>query len=724
MDVKLSQLNRVDTAELTDLFEISRAIGGVYESNSLSYQGLIHSIHGARVISVNKSGTADFDTIKEAIAYASTIASATNSISILVYPGTYLEDNPLVLPSYVNLRSIGGQFTTAIGGLNNGIILQTGYRAIVTGFSIQATASAGYLGSTGIYMPAPLSVIENCVLVNCENGIWSDGGLADSSVIIDSAILNFTTSKVVRGFYATNGSKLVLKTSLTNSTNPANLIDYGLYCDNATIYCAATNFSECGSAVYCDNGGNIEINSAYIYTGLNGLVVGPNGNDSGINAVGVSMENTVSQYHVVIESVTGHIDLIGGYESYKRSIVSGATFHSYAQDESTQGSTIIGNTRVEDRFDVGLPGKNELGLEIGMDIGTGKSYALDKDGVPIVEYWTYDDSAASGSRFTRMANNAGTILTDDGDALIVGSKYDYSSLKLNVDQAANLGSTSIITEHWDGSQWVEHFTATYSNSDFTHRQNNFFQNVESQYVEHGFEVYDDWDIADNILDEIPAWDLGTDMYAVRFRNNGGSLVTPAIISDGKVKSDDFSIQTSGEAVSWGRNRGSEIISIEAGHWDPDSVNPPSLVDIDVTSNISLTNHPSFLANSLCKASVFAKIPNWADTSTPLSINAGMFCPTTEVSGNLNITLRIAVIRSSLIVGSIPEEIYSITTTMSGIMNKLQNFSQEINIQEFQPGWNLLIGIERDATISNPSDTFSGDVTFMALGLYYTRKIVG
>ena len=725
MDIKLSELGSVDSAQLTDLFEISRAIGGgYYESRSMSYQAILDSIHGLRTVTVNQSGTADYSTIKDALAYASTIATSTNPITVVVYPGTYLEDNPLVIPDYVSIQSFGGQFTTAVGALNADVIFQCGYRSIVKGITVQAVASAGYIGTTGFYITKPLGVIEDCIVVNCENGVWSDGVLADSTVILDFAVLNFTTSKVVRGYYATDNSRLVIKTSLTNSANPSNLIDYGLYCDNAIIYCSATNFSECDIAIYCDNGGVIELNSAYIYDGNKGLVIGSNGSNSDINANGVEIASTVSDEHVTIESITGHIDLIGSYESYKRSIVSGGAFHSLAQDNSTMGSTLIGNTKVENRFDIGIPAKRELGLDIGVDIGTGEAYLKDRFGGDVVEYWTYDASAVSGSRFTRMANNAGTILADNGDALIVGGRYDYSSLMVDISQAANLGSASIVTEHWDGSNWVEHYVATYNRSDFTHRQNDFFQNIETQYIEHGTDVYDDWASADNVLDEIPSWDLGTDMYAIRFRNNGGSLVTPAIISNGKVKADNFSVQVSGEAVSWGRNRISEAVTVEASAWDPDSTNPPSFVDVIVTSNISLTNHPSFLNNSLCKASVFTKVPLWADTSTPLTVNAGMFCPTSDISADSNFTLRVAIIKNGLVIGNVSEEIYSVTTTMSGVANKIQQLSQEINIQEIQPGWNLLIGLERDSTVGNPLDAFTGDIVFMALQLVYTRKIIG
>jgi len=724
MDVKLSQLSNVSSLELTDLFEISRSIGGgYYESRSVSYQGLISSIYGLRTITVNKSGVSDYNTIKEALEYASTVAGPSNSIAVLVYPGTYLEDNPLVVPDYVSIVSVGGQFTTAVGALNADVIFSLGYRTRISGLSVQATGAAGYLGTTAFYMTKALNIVEDSIVVNCENAYWTDGVYSTGSAILDCGVLNFTTSKVVRAYYSTDNAEMVIKTSLTNSSNPSNLIDYGLYCDNSKIYCSSINLSECGVALYCDNGGSIEINSSYAESGDRGILIGPNGYNSSIDANGFNISQSMSGNHVEIQSVTGHVDLIGSYESYKRSIISGATFHSVAQDESTGGTTIIGNTRVEDRFDIGVAGKSELGLQIGMDVGTGKSYSIDRIGTPIVEFWDYDDSAPSGSKFTKMANNSGTILTDDGDALIVGCRYDYSAIKLDVDQAANLGSTSIVTEHWDGSQWVEHFTATYGNEKFTSRLNNFLQNIETQYIEHGKDVYDDWDSAGDVLDEIPDWDLGTDMYAVRFRNNGGSLITPAIISNGKVKSDNFSIQESGQAVSWGRNRLAEVISVEAGNWDPDSLNPPSLVTVPVTSNISLTNHPSFLDNSLCRSSIFTKVPFWADTSTPLGLNIGIFCPT-SATGDVNFVLRVAVVRGGLVVGSITEDVYSTVTTMSGVSGKLQSLSQEINIQGFQPGWNLIVGIERDSTSSNPIDTFNGDVVCMAMGFYYTRKIIG
>ena len=115
VDIKISQLTNVSSSQLTDLFEISRNLGGgSFESHSLTYRDLLHSIVGDNIITVD-SDSSDATSIEDAISQANAkVPSSTNPVVILVQPGVYTENNPLTVPDYVSIIAFGDSNTTSI----------------------------------------------------------------------------------------------------------------------------------------------------------------------------------------------------------------------------------------------------------------------------------------------------------------------------------------------------------------------------------------------------------------------------------------------------------------------------------------------------------------------------------------------------------------------------------------------------------------------------------
>lgn len=722
-DISISQLANTNSVNSDDLFEISKNLGGdSYESRSVNLENLRKSIQSTEVITVNKDGTGDSATVEEAITLASSMATQLNPVEILVYPGVYYENNPLLLPSFVSLISSGGPFVTAIAPNNADKVIEMGSRSYVQGITIQTPDVVGSSGVVGFFAENNLCIIENCVVVNCEEGFCSYGSSAKQTFVLNSATLNYSTTSIDKAFVVYSGGVLVLKNCLTNSSD--NNINYGIYCDGdgSVAYVSSMNFSECNDAIYCDNGGYIKCGSTFIYDCLNGLHIGSNGNNSRIIVTGCDIDNgTVTNKHLIIESVTGHIDFIGQYDAYKRSIVDGAELHSIAQDESIGGSSFEGNVHVSNRLDIG---NNETrnDLTTGSDIGTGRSYNVDDFGNEVVEYWAYDASAPSGSRFSRYNNNAGTQLEDDGDAIVIGSRYYFAALKLDITQAMNTGSSSIITEHWNGSGWTEHDVATYSRDDFEWKGQSFFQDVETQYVEHGYEIYNDnWTVADNVLDEIPAWDIGIDLYPIRFRVNGGSLTTACSFENGKVKGDNFSVQASGQTINWGNNRGLEIEFLSSDNISDDPVNPPSTENIQLSANVYSVNAKVYANNTTSAISQVIELPEYVDTSSKMKV--GMGGPfSNSNTGSMVFNYYVVGLVGSVDNGSISEDVYTVLHDAPGIANRNRRLDQYINIAHFSPAQRLAIKIERDGT--NPLDTYNGDWKQHGMCFQFRRKIVG
>ena len=489
VDIKISELVNVSSNELTDLFEISRRDGSGWESNSVTYHDLLHSVVGAQIVTVGNGG-AMATTIKEGIEKALTThvgpPSVTNPVVILVQPDIYVEDNPLAIPDYVSIIAVGDNNTTTVqaSDATSPIFTMDSYSTL-KGFYLQNASGAGGAGVKGTGVSC---LVEDCASLNCETGFWASGA-SSSMRVINCAVINTPGKICIYGFRADGEAVLIMEQCISNGVTAFSLITNGIYAeDSGTTINAPTFFTYyCTNGLHVDNGGFIDCDSGYIQNCTNGMRISSTGSNSKIVTLASSITNSIT-YDVFIESTTGDVDFTGKMDYNKRSVISGAKFESFGIDEVNEILKLTGKVNIENSLDIGVPGANDLGLGVGLDVGGGGSYDADEQGNDIVEYWQYDDSAASGSKFTRYVNNAGTQLTDENDAIVVGSKFSWSAARLDINVAANVGSNSIVTEHWNGSTWVTDTVCAYRKSDLTHRSNVIFQNVETQYVEFGTDI--------------------------------------------------------------------------------------------------------------------------------------------------------------------------------------------------------------------------------------------
>ena len=713
VDVKISELSNVSSNNLTDLFEISRRLGGDnWESRSTTYHDLVHSIAGQSVITVGSAG-ACASTIEDGIAHAvDRGVSVTNPIVIIVQPGIYTE-NPLTVPDYLSIIASGDNNTTYVDAVTttSPIFTMNNY-SIVAGLYFR---NANGSGGCGIKGAGTNCVVEDCASSNCETGFYATDSA--SMRVVNSATINIPGQICTYAYRSDNSASLTVELGIAYGT-VASMITNGFYCEGSgsKIFAPAFFAFNCTNGLHSDDGGFIDSDSGYIKYCTNGIRVGSTGTGTIINAFASSIIDSTT-YDILIESVTGIIDFSGKYDRTKRSIVSGALFDSYAIDQAHNEFYVTAGSVVEKSMDIGIPGATDVGL----DVGEGGSYVNDEQGNAIVEYWAYDASAASGSRFTRYTSNTGTQLIGEGDAIVVGSKFPFSAIRLDITVAANLGSNSIIVEHWNGTTWTEDTICGYKKVDMTHRGTTIFQNIETQYVEFGTAINDDWVSDRNDLDDVPDWDLAIDMYPVRFRVSGGSLTTAMVFDDGRVRGDDFDIKGAKDVVNWGRNRGTDGIFLDSDDLDDDITNPPSRVTLPFSTNITLSNLPEFSDGSISSVIVFTEIPAWADTSTPVELRCSNLWSSAD-TGNVN--LDYIVTRWHGVLGSVTETSYSSVTSGPGVANKTKGISQSIDISSYAPTYKLIIKITRDATASNPLDTYVGDITMSGCVFRYTRKIIG
>ena len=724
-DVKISQLSSVTSLEPADLLAISKSLGGGnWESRSITANNVLNSLASTRLLKVAKDGTRDADTIKDAIALAVTLVPTEfNPIAIQVFPGSYTENNPISIPQWVTVYSEAGQYSAAIVASNNGDIFDGNGNSTLDGFTIiglPAFSNVAYKSTTHT-----TGEIKNCILINCHTGILSDNGSINATFV---TALSFQRvfDKVLS---AINGGFLVATScSVTGiMTRPI----YSFYSNGtgSELYLFSCVSNNSINGIYANNNGYVDSLSNHYEGCDNSIHIGSTG-ASHVKVMGCILDSSLIN-DLFVESSSARVAYIGHIDSSKFSTVSGAEINIVADDENTAGGLIVGKSSLQGKMSIGTPGAITLGLDQQVNIGEGSAFVNDAQGNPIVEYWAYDFSAPSGSKFTRFANNAGIQLMDSNDAIIVGCKFPFPAIRLDVD-IAMVTANYITTEYWNGTTWVDLTAqfpgggvAGYRRSDFAKRTNQIFRNVETQFVEVSQSLFNnnDWDDAINILNEIPKWDANESFFAIRFRNNG-VLTTPMTFTNGMVKPHSFMFSSSGKQANFGIYRTDRSLYVDSSGLAEDVTNPPSYTFIQVSPRISYNKVPVFLkANAISQASVAFTMPYDIDTSSPLrcyvdgtAIQAG--------GGDILTTIYIARIDSNNPPTNMPITDTEIGPQITSIPNATNTFAtvyQAIDVSSMSSDDLLFVSFARQAT--DPSDTYNGDFIVGDITFRYHAKFV-
>lgn len=721
-DVKISQLNSDTTIGDSDLLPFSKSLGGgQWESKSITGSNLSGSLTSTRILTVNKSGIRDADTIKDAIDLAVALSpTQANPVVIKVMPGSYAEDNPISVPEWVSIYAEGKYYGAIIVASNDGNIFVGNGNSTIERLTI--VGSVAFSNTAYISTTTTTGVITNCALINCRQGIVSDGGSINASFIIGTSVVGGldTLLRAIDGGY-------ILGTSCVSTGGTNGFCSCG---SGSELYLYSCQAEDCINGLYADDDGYIDAFSNRFEDCTNGIHIGSTGS-SQVKAVGCVIEDSVTN-DIYIESATARLAYIGHIDSSKFSIISGATVDIVADDENFGGGLVVGKASLQGKVAIGTPGAIILEEDMQLNVGEGNAFELDKQGNPIVEYWSCDDSAASGSKFTRFANNAGTQRTGANDAIIVGCKYPFPAIRINIITPLTTANY-LTTEYWNGSTWVDLTArlegggvAGYKRLDFTRRKNQIFRNTELQFVEMSSELFSngDWAAANNVLDEIPSWDAGESFYAVRFRNNG-PLTSGMVFDDGKVKPHSFMISTSGRKANFGVYRTSKIYVIDSKGFYADPTTPPAYVTLPMSTHITYANNPTFLKTNVeSKISVAFIIPDDIDTASPLQCYVDGVVTANDPDKDIYTTMYRAYIDSTdpaAPVGSLPEvEVEQLTTVTEGA-NTFISVVQDFDISGMSPGDQLLIAVSRFAT--DPADTYSGDFILGNVTFKYKAKFV-
>ena len=271
------------------------------------------------------------------------------------------------------------------------------------------------------------------------------------------------------------------------------------------------------------------------------------------------------------------------------------------------------------KMDIGAPGTGS-----GLDIGEGGSYSADKGGTTIVQAFSYDASAASGSRFTELtitSNN--TLLGDAGDRLYVGSTSKYWAMRCTIGVLKT--SETYLGFYYNGSALAAATIMGIKKDAVTSVGTAIFeQTAEQEYVTFDQAIDNDWAAADNVLDVIP--DTASSLFWFVLQVPVGGFTTPPRIDDIKVRGTDADFATgTSQLILWGKAR--IDIHFDVGNFSERKAAQPRVEDIVMSTNVIAPLYD--LNNSTTEGVDFSwQLPPGIDTSSKVTVSLDSYITST------------------------------------------------------------------------------------------------
>ncbi len=264
------------------------------------------------------------------------------------------------------------------------------------------------------------------------------------------------------------------------------------------------------------------------------------------------------------------------------------------------------------KLDIGAPGAGA-----GLDVGEGGSYSADKGGTTIVQAFSYDASASSGSRFTELtigSNN--TLLGDAGDRFYVGSTSKFWAMRCTIGVLKS--SETYLGFYYNGSALTAASIMGIKKTSVVSVGTAIFEQTgEQEYVTFDQAIDDDWAAADNVLNVIP--DTASSLFWFVLQVPVGDFVTAPRIDDIKVRGTDVDFATgTSQIIHWGKAR--VDFHFDVGGFATRTAAQPKLIDESISTGG--TQHPLYsLRNTGNDGVDFSwQLPSGIDTSSKINVH--------------------------------------------------------------------------------------------------------
>lgn len=427
-----------------------------------------------RVITVAQSG-AQYTTIEDAIAQAVSLTpTASNPVKIEISPGTYNENNPLVIPSNVLLTSSGLNDMVIVTPQNIGNIFTLSSAS--TAIGIRASGATG-LNDSGWYYAggATTATLTRCQARDCYYGFNATGDGTENSAILvlNSCVGLVITATAKAGVYALNGGLVAgANNSVSGFFGAGGSVEFGYLAEGDYSFLDLTS-SNCNYTKYgfvARNGSDINTQARLRLNGSNIGFVGSNSSADLGRVIWAGLNSQCDIQNVTIEDYSDDVNF--GYTNtlYVESNVSpdittvrvnGSTFRTdlmiLADDARVTGlvnSITPGepSTQILGELNVGFAGKGYESVFGKGDSNTVGMSVLTFDGTATYNDITDDVLLVDGTSVNAFAG------TTVGNILYVGTSTNKFPLIRFVITGALLPAGSLndnmVLEYWNGSTWT------------------------------------------------------------------------------------------------------------------------------------------------------------------------------------------------------------------------------------------------------------------------------
>ncbi len=602
---------------------------------------LIHA-QQSNIVRVAKSG-GDFNNVKDAIG---SIIDATLSkpYTVLIFPGVYLEDNPIQCKEWVSVIGMGGSFVTNLlaQNPNQNMFNMTGF-LLIRDVNISGISGSGYSFSM---TTSGIVAIVDCIENENANGIFCNNANA-SLTIVNHALFNTVVTTVnavcvLAGNVYVNGYIIAGESTVTTGVEANG--------NNAIITVSELlSFSpNLTTGFRFTNGCQVSGNSDYLIGCYDGIVVDGNNTNVRLDVIRISnvqndgfrIDNVGTGINVslftttITESSNLNFNILninstttgnGFTELDKSFIVPGAGFYASILDtkESDEAVNILGELHV---------GRPQSGAE--SVLGEGDSYTngmlvyTETSGSVFADV-SINAASPSGSTFTFPStgvNNAIYI----SSSLISGDYLIHHGIKMIIDNAAVLGAGNIVAEYYNGATWEE-INAMVTDSDvpFLPYAKDYFNRTG------GFQIrYDIVRMNDGTWTKNNPMGLSISYFWIRFRITS-TITTAPIFQQWKLHSSRSEINSDGFIEFFGNGRPYAQLPISVGSGKPFEGNMQSqTIYMDENIGVGYLNNRFTATGDKFGWEIIA--PNRIDTSSQLAFR---FCGRPSSTASMTWTIR-------------------------------------------------------------------------------------
>lgn len=548
----------------------------------------------------------------------------------VVYPGTYVENNPLILPSGTTLVSIGSTATTIIVAQNPGAdLLVLNQKCKVFGITFYG---AYYPGSRGIYFDASLgggtgqfSVIGECFVSDCDIGVECDGkniaGVADT-LYCDKFVVSTTNLATSKGIHCHSGGQFITTTCYANGS-PTYPIAQAYCCvgQGSKISLATASVWFCGVGLFIDNLGEAEIALLNLQYNNVGARIGPTGVTSRLSATSLIFRNSIT-YDVDIQATGANVEIYSSFlDDAKLNNPNDVniTVRYNANKFGSYYQTMLGDVQIGSPFQPSKFAAGE-GLFVNSNI-----VILSNDNLEIGSWLNNTAIAllADGAPFDIFQT------TSSGNCIYFGSTKFIFGFKISILTATSsiVSQSDAVWEYWNGSSWIQ-FKVLQTYPDTRHTYINSFLSLQSKFHIR-FGLTSDTPFALKTLN-------GFSKYWVRLRvtNTLPSLPTGNYV---KIHTSATVINSDGFLESFGMAR--TFKNKELSTYPDTSLSLPASQELFFAPGLNSSKTYNIFADSVLTRVGFSfKMPIGIDISFPIKINIGFVCDSSS-AGNVEWTLR-------------------------------------------------------------------------------------